>query len=611
MALKTASVSGAWSSTATWGGSAVPVDDDSVTINAAISVLMDVDQSGFANGIRTLTITGHATTPGMLYFANGTSGYLKMKTGYNIVGTNLATRGRILANSDGIWGNTGELAFANKAIIDLQGTAKIDALYLDLMRYCATPANLFVRTYKAKYNFTAGAGTVNIVNNTIDLGTTPPASDTAIMVTALAGGVLPAGITENIVYFCRGISGNTCKLSYISGSDVFVDITSTGSGPCTLFTGHTDTATATINVLDDVIGDAAWVTTSGHNRVVLVSAGPANYDQQRLTLVTIAAGSITLSENIDSVQYPGARIYLSARNISDRSYGINSSQPIIDYQNVTIRSGPANHLGCEIVNLGGSGTTFYGYGVNYGSGHTISGVVSGCSNGVNYGSGHTISGVVSGCSNGVNSGSGHTISGVISGCTYGLYCAGFTAFGMTLIGNATDIAYSGITGGQLIKGRSFKHAGIINDTRAWSAGGYMTHETTEKPVGKSFSHKFTYENIGYYNEMNWEIAGSACLFLAIPCYAKHDSTGLSATQRLHFQIINPASDPLINPANVALAEWVAADSTSWQSSILNYTRTDDTPLLLRICAQRASGSAYALIDNQPLGFPRKRQFTGF
>ena len=124
MALITSNASGNWATGATWVGGTKPANGDSVTIAAGHIILMDEDQSGFADGIQTLTISGHATTPAKLVFKDGTSGYLKMKTGYNIVGTNLTERGRILANSDGVWGNTGVLAFANKAVIDLQGNPK-------------------------------------------------------------------------------------------------------------------------------------------------------------------------------------------------------------------------------------------------------------------------------------------------------------------------------------------------------------------------------------------------------------------------------------------------------------------------------------------------------
>ena len=136
MANKYACASGVWSDTSTWSdsdsvdpGADVPADGDAVFIGitgeSGVSVKMDTDLSGYT-GLLTVTIRGGAT-PSMLYAMNGTSGILKIRTGYNLVGTTDTNRGRLLANSDGVWGNTGALAFADKFIISLQGTSKLDA----------------------------------------------------------------------------------------------------------------------------------------------------------------------------------------------------------------------------------------------------------------------------------------------------------------------------------------------------------------------------------------------------------------------------------------------------------------------------------------------------
>jgi hypothetical protein len=58
MTTKTASVSGNWSNTATWGGAAVPVDGDIVVINSGVTVLFDVNQYSFTNGLSPLTLNG-------------------------------------------------------------------------------------------------------------------------------------------------------------------------------------------------------------------------------------------------------------------------------------------------------------------------------------------------------------------------------------------------------------------------------------------------------------------------------------------------------------------------------------------------------------------------
>jgi len=57
MATRTSVGSGLWSSAGTWD-TGVPADNDVVVIAAGHVVEFDVDQSGFANGIDGLTITG-------------------------------------------------------------------------------------------------------------------------------------------------------------------------------------------------------------------------------------------------------------------------------------------------------------------------------------------------------------------------------------------------------------------------------------------------------------------------------------------------------------------------------------------------------------------------
>jgi len=96
----------------------------------------------------------------------------------------------------------------------------------------------------------------------------------------------------------------------------------------------------------------------------------------------------------------------------------------------------------------------------------------------------------------------------------------------------------------------------------------------------------------------------------ITVYAKHDSTGLAESQRLHWQIIDPTEDPIRDEENVALVEWIAEDSADWQSSVLQYVRTNDKPLMLRVTALRGSGNAYAYYDAIALGVSRARIVNG-
>jgi len=765
----TSNASGNWSAGGTWVGGSAPADNDAVVIAAGHAVLMDADLSAYT-GLQTVTINSVASgTPGTLYWKDGTSGYLKIRTGYNLAGSNNTVKGRLLANSDGVWGNTGTLAFANKAVILLEGTSKIDATHLDIALYCTQPTYPFVETYKTAYTCTAQSTDVVPATDVITFTSPPPANGTKVMVRS--SGTLPSGLTTYEIYYTRSVSGNTCKLALQNSDDVtVVDITTTGSGTLTMYDGHTNTSTATVNVIQDVTSDAAWITTAGHNRAVLSSY---DNDIQRITLSAIASGTITLSANVDSVQQPLAPIFLSSRNISIRSSGTTAAQPIVDFAADTTRSGI---FGCEIVNTAGSGATYYGngiyegsshsisgvvswcgngiyygsghsisgavsgcsngiyygsghtisgvisgcsngivycsghtisgavsgcsyginsgsdhtisgvvsgcgygtiygsghsisgvvsgcsygiysgsdhtisgvvsgcsngiregsghsisgvvsgcsYGIYYGSGHSISGVVSGCSNGIYYGSGHTISGVVSGCSYGIREGSGHSISGVVSGCSYGIYygsghsisgavsgCgtgvyySGFEIHGGNLTGNAVDVLYSGADAGPLINGIAWNYAGTANDTRAWSAGGAMTHDISVYPAGKTYAGKFTCVDSGYWTKMEWLISRTDPLTLAITVHAKNDSTGLSSNERLRWELIDPASDPLLG--GTALVTWISADSTDWQSTVLNYTRTSDKPLILRASAKRGSGNAWIYLDQYATDYETLQQ----
>jgi hypothetical protein len=132
----------------------------------------------------------------------------------------------------------------------------------------------------------------------------------------------------------------------------------------------------------------------------------------------------------------------------------------------------------------------------------------------------------------------------------------------------------------------------------------MTHETTEKPTGKDYSHKFTYTSASFPNYMEWELSSPINNTISIPVYAKHDATGLTEAQRLHWQIIDPANDPMVDATKAALDEFIAIDSTDWQTHTLTYNKTDDKPLILRVTATRASGNAYCLSDAISGGSPR-------
>ena len=450
MATATSTGSGSWSDAIWSGGSGAggaPADGDAVVVAAGHNVLMNADLSSWT-GLTTLTIASHATTPGMLYFKNGTDGHLKFRTGtnYGILGNNDGvTLGRLLANHDGSWpaGDTDDpLTFANKAIIQLDGTSRIMGTYLEIKLFCTQPTNTFVETYGAAYTCTDQTTDVNTTTGVITFTGAPPSAGTPVMIKS--SGTLPTGLTATDVYYTRTVSGNTCKLALQNADANIVIPSATGSGTLTMYSGHTNTSTATMNVVQDVTADTPWVTTDGHDYVCLVDCNaPENYDQQRTQLTTINAGTIVLSANVDSAQYPLARIFLVSRNVSIRFTG-NTNVNILDAVHDSI-------LQCEIRATAGTRTTFYGYGLSASYSNTVSGTISGCNIGLYDSYSNTISGTISGCNNGLFNSFSNTISGTISGCNNGLVYSYSNTISGTISGcyYGLNVSYSNTVSGTI------------------------------------------------------------------------------------------------------------------------------------------------------------------
>ena len=146
MPTKTSNQSGNWGDISTWVGGVLPADGDDVVIAAGHSVKMNVDLSAMT-GLLSVTIQGSDGTPGTLYWMDGASGYLKLRLNCNIKGTAGTNKGRLLINSDGIWANTGNLAFTTKATILC---SQINCTNLDLRVFCAQPTIEYVIAYKNK-----------------------------------------------------------------------------------------------------------------------------------------------------------------------------------------------------------------------------------------------------------------------------------------------------------------------------------------------------------------------------------------------------------------------------------------------------------------------------
>ena len=400
MATITSVQSGDWSAAGTWDAG-VPGDGDAVVIADGHDVKFDVDQSEWEHGLQGVTVASHATDPGMLYWKHDAAGdyILKIRTGYHLQGNaDGATRGRILANSDGEWGNDGVYPYECKAIIQLEGTAQFKAEYLDYKMLCEEPTDFFVECYGTSYGPAAQATDVNTTTGVIDWGEPPPAANTAVRVRS--ADTLPNGLTDHDIYYVYDVDGNTCKLALRDGEAATVVIPSNaGSGDLTLYDGFV-AGSATVKVLQDVTGDNWEV-----GDAVVLADTDYPYDAQRMTISAIYAETIVLTANVSGDKGPLDKLFLSTMNCSVLSSGTSSTQGIID-------GGSGGTLGA-IRNTTGSGR-----GIDDGTDCTAT-TISGCNAGIYDSTGCTAT-TISGCYTGINHGTGCTAT-TISGCHYGFY----------------------------------------------------------------------------------------------------------------------------------------------------------------------------------------------
>lgn len=356
MATITSNASGNWSLGTTWVGGSVPADGDEVVIAAGHAVKMNADLSAFT-GLLSVTIQGSDTTPGILYWMNGSSGYLKIRdTGTGIVGTAGANKGKILVNSDGVLGNTTALAQAAKAIILPRN---IDFTYLEARIYCYEPTIKRVRFYGTKTTVTVSGDTftgATLTNNTL--------------VMFRSTGTLPTPIKEDILYYVSSASGSTFKVYPVGSNSDIVVTTDSGTGTLSVYTGAASGAT-TLNILDaDLTTDTYWSTAVDHNVVNTVST--VN-DWQFNTLSAVTATTVTLGTALDSAQSPIAWLVLCSRNVSIR---LNTSHSFL-LSNMT--SGYIRSEFRSLTSVGAIpvGKIPRGYGIYNCSGATIEGLIAG------------------------------------------------------------------------------------------------------------------------------------------------------------------------------------------------------------------------------------------
>ncbi len=355
---KVTAQSGAWSDTSTWVGGVLPQDGDEVVISSGHEVLMDVDLSSYT-GLRNTVVQG-GVTPGMLYWKNGTSGYLKMRNYSTLYGTTDVNRGRLLANADGIWDSTTPLSSEYKAVIDLQNEGLILADQLEPRLIATQPELKYVNVYGLKYDFVASESSINVENDTIDMGVTPPVAGTMVMFIDNEG-TIPGGFEDRAPYWVRLVSGNTFKLATQNSDDYILDIESVGSGNLTLYRNGT-TTTNTFYTIQDISSDPVWSTDDGFNEIYFLRGSANSYstiNSYMRYLISKTSNSITFDgTGINSTYvYPGTIAIISRRNVFIRSASNDGeSKYWLHYGNSTYTG---SILGCSMIDFATSSSYNY------------------------------------------------------------------------------------------------------------------------------------------------------------------------------------------------------------------------------------------------------------
>lgn len=387
MAAISSAASGNWSAGATWVGGTKPADGDDVTIQAGHSVLMDDDLSAYT-GLHNVTIQGDNTTPGMLYFKNGTNGYLKIANGYYLQGTSGTVKGRLLANSDGVFGHTTPLTFANKAIICLVTGAQLNGYYLDIGLYGVKPTHKYLTCYNA-------AKTVSSVDTSTNMITTSTNHGVGYYegVTFKSTGTLPAPLEEGVTYWTSYGATNQLKVSHsLYGAEI--DLTSEGSGTITMYTPFSSyDSVTTINVIEDVSAEAGWTVDANHNAVHMISPYRSSFDIQKNSLATINSGSVVLGSALDSAMPAGTRLYLMSRNVSIQNLNTGYSPIVYSCTESAVFS-------CEIRNISGGVSDYAQYLVSQCIGSTFEGPICCGYIGLYSCQGIQFKGIIIGCGNG-------------------------------------------------------------------------------------------------------------------------------------------------------------------------------------------------------------------
>ena len=251
-ATRTATSSGNWSNTATWGGNPVPIASDDVIINGGVTVTMDVNTAACSNltiyGIANWTAARTTNVGGNLTISGGTlsgsaTGVLNVTGTLTIPTSTTANIQRITITVNGATTVSGTLNFntsvtGNKTFVGLV-TISSDGTWNNTIN---TPIN-FRGGISNNGTFNSGTGVQTFSNNNQSVsGTISISSATVTLITLTNNGTL--SITTALAG-TGGLTQGANDILYLGGTTTISTLTATASGNTVSYNGAAQTVKAT------------------------------------------------------------------------------------------------------------------------------------------------------------------------------------------------------------------------------------------------------------------------------------------------------------------------------------------------------------------------------
>ena len=477
-AIRTASASGFWNNTATWGGAAVPTAADTVTINSPFTVTIDVAApvAGSLSGNGTIScnttaiLTIGANNSNSLFLGiiqDGTGSISLTKNGTGILtlsganaysGATLISAGSLQLGSASALGTTVTITVSNGAVLDLNGFTLGAALPLTLNGTGISNGGALINSSTTTATFsgliTLGSsssiigdiGTINISN----VGTVTGSGFGLII-----GGAVGGTLTSNIGTGTGTLTKQGAGIWIVSGANTYSGATTISAGTLQLgAVGAIPNVSAMIDngILDlagynETIGSLAGsgIVESTNAISVTLTTGGDNTNTTFSGIIQNGAGTISLIKNgTGAFTLSGNNTYSGSTTLSAGTLNINSA--------TAIGSGTfIINAGVTIDNTSGGLITLSNNNLQTWNGNFA---YTGTNN-LNLGTGAVS--ITTNCQVTINGGS-LTVGGVISG-----------AFGLTKLGAGTFI----LSGANLYTSGTTLIAGtlLLNNTAALGAAG--------------------------------------------------------------------------------------------------------------------------------------------